>query len=543
MQTLLLILLSSFSRVINSEKDFYRAAVLEYVRFNNISYPAAEKLRKNLEVYEIAAKTAAKQGADIIVFPESGLLKFEKPSREWLLDFIEDIPDPNKVIVNPCEESSQFHNLPILRKLSCLARDNHLYVVANTLDFKECDINSNCKRYKNNENCTSCPDDGHFFYNTNVVFNRSGTLVSKYYKRHLYFETQINTPDVPEDAYFDTEFGKFTTVICFDLMYKESVKALEEPGVLNVAYPTYWFDHTPFILLAMPFQQAWSMANKVNLLVASAHYPPTGSLGSGIYSPNRGALIYTFNPDGRSKLLISNVPTMQNSSIQANELQPQRFFIDNGQVIPVENEEMPIFKNECLNTFLKKAEKLTDYRCHPANFDDYHFEKLKKNEGEIEICDNDFCCSLSYQAESMNEDYFFGVTGKDLSFYNLFEFGTQLCFLARCESIEGKVCTNYILKSNTVFRKVEIKGNFSTAQILPFAIDSDIRLTNKNKWSFDQKSRMMYSNFNKQSSLLFFGLYGRLFDRDKATYNHPNNAPYFSSTGHLLIFGLFLSFL
>ncbi|GFT15351.1 vascular non-inflammatory molecule 2 [Nephila pilipes] len=541
--TLVLLVLSSFSYVINAKKDFYRAAVLELAQITNISYPAPDKLRKHLEIYDIAAKTAAKKEADIIVFPESGLLPFKKPSREWLLNFIEDIPDPKKAIVNPCEEASQFNNLPILRKLSCLARDNNIYVVANTADFKKCDINSNCNRNKNSKNCTSCPDDGHFFYNTNVVFDRDGTLVAKYYKRHLYFEAEMNTPDFPENAYFDTEFGKFTTVICFDLIFKDSVKALEEPSVLNVAYPTYWFDHTPLIFFAPPFQQAWSMANKVNLLAANTHHPPTGSLGSGIYSPNRGALIYTFNPDGRSKLLISNVPTMQDGLIHAYDLRPRRFLIENGQAIPEEGEEEPVFQKECLTTILKEDENSTDYRCDPTSVDRYQFKKLKKNEGEIEICDNDFCCSLSYQAESMNEDYFFGVTGKDMSFYNVFKFGTQSCFLARCESIEGKACTNYILKSNTVFRRVEIKGNFLNDQILPFAIDSDVRLTNKNKWSFDQKSRMMYSNFNKQSSLLFFGLHGRLFDRDKNIYDESNSAPYYSSIGPLLTLGLSLSFI
>ncbi|GFY47221.1 pantetheinase [Trichonephila inaurata madagascariensis] len=128
-QTLVWIIISSFSFVISAEKDFYRAAVLELAQFTNISYPAADILRINLEVYEIAAKTAAKHGADIIVFPESGLLPFEKPNRDWMLSFIEDIPDPKKEVVNPCEQESQFRDLPILRRLSCLARNNHIWVV------------------------------------------------------------------------------------------------------------------------------------------------------------------------------------------------------------------------------------------------------------------------------------------------------------------------------------------------------------------------------------------------------------------------------
>ncbi|GFY06316.1 pantetheinase [Trichonephila clavipes] len=540
-QTLAWIIISSFSFVTSVDKDFYRAAVLELAQFTNISYPAADILRINLEVYEIAAKTAAKHGADIIVFPESGLLPFEKPNRDWMLSFIEDIPDPKKEVVNPCEQESQFRDLPILRRLSCLARNNHIWVVANTVDFKKCDINTNCIKNKHSENCTSCPDDGHFFYNTNVVFNRDGIFVVKYYKRHLYFEAEMNTPDFPEDAYFDTEFGKFTTVICFDLNFKESVQALDEPGVLNVAYPTYWFDHTPFIFFATPYQQAWSMANNVNLIAADANFPPTGSLGSGIYTPNKGALVYTHNPDGRSKLLISNVPKRPDSSVRVNDLGPLKFFIDNGKVTPMEGEEKPVFKKECLTTVLKDAENLTDYRCSPTTIDHYQFKKLKKLEDNIEICDNSFCCSLSYQAESMDEDYFFGVTGQDMNFKDAFKFGTQSCFLARCDSIEGKACSNFILKSTTIFRRVEIKGNFSVNQTLPFAVDSEVRLTKKDKWTFDKNSQIMYSNFNKKTSLLFFGLHGRRFDHDAIIFKQSNNAPCLSSIWNLFILGFCLS--
>ncbi|GFY47223.1 hypothetical protein TNIN_416341, partial [Trichonephila inaurata madagascariensis] len=48
-----------FSFVINAEKEFYRAAVLEFAQLANASYPPAEIPQLNLEVYEIAAKTAA----------------------------------------------------------------------------------------------------------------------------------------------------------------------------------------------------------------------------------------------------------------------------------------------------------------------------------------------------------------------------------------------------------------------------------------------------------------------------------------------------
>ncbi|GBN20527.1 Pantetheinase [Araneus ventricosus] len=497
------------------------------------------------EAFSQFGRTGMCRGADILVFPESGLLPFEKPSRDWLLAFIEDIPDPKEVAANPCSEPAVFRDRPILSNLSCLARHNNIYVVANTADYKKCDVKTRCDKDKTNpsvSNCTSCPDDGHFFYNTNVVFGRDGTLIAKYYKGHLYFEPEMNTPDHPENAYFDTEFGKFTTVICFDLMFKEAVGALDKPGILNVAYPTYWFDHTPMIFFASPYQQAWAMTNKVNLLAANGHHPPTGSLGSGIYSGDKGALIYSHNPDRHNKLLISNVPiSPDDGTVNTNDLESMRFFIENGTAILQYGEEKRNFKKECDANIIGKADPESgEYRCSPTDVDQYTFKKLHRKEDSIEVCSNKFCCSLNYQAHSMDEDFYFGVSGHPLNFYGEFSFGTESCLLVRCEPAGGKPCRNYILKSDTIFRSVEIKGNFSTKYILPFAVDSDIRLTDKDKWHFDHESQIIYHNSNKKSPLLFFGMYGRIFDQDKDLYNQPDSARQISSTENWFMFVLML---
>ncbi|GIX94632.1 pantetheinase [Caerostris darwini] len=261
--------------------NYYRAAVLEPVQFTDVSHVPKEVIKRNLDIYETAAKTALANEVDIIVYPECGY-------------------------VNPCVQKDKFHNYQILSKLSCLAKENKLYVVANTLDFKKCKTIETCDADGIDE-CPSkesaCPEDGGYFYNTNIVFDRKGTLVSRYYKKHLFFEKNMNTPDFPQDATFNTDFGNFTTVICFDLIFKESVEDVEKPAVVNLAYPTYWFDHVPYIFFATPYQQAWAMMNNVNLLAANVHTPGTGTLGSGIYTPSKGALIYTHNPDFRTKLL------------------------------------------------------------------------------------------------------------------------------------------------------------------------------------------------------------------------------------------------
>lgn len=67
-----------------------------------------------------------------------------------------------------------------LRKISCAAKDNKIYVVINIAEKAPCtDV--------------SCPRDKMFYYNSNVVFDRTGKIIARYlvfrcnyyYKIHL----------------------------------------------------------------------------------------------------------------------------------------------------------------------------------------------------------------------------------------------------------------------------------------------------------------------------------------------------------------------
>lgn len=439
-----------------------------------------------------------------------------KVNRSIISNLSEDIPNPKHEQCKPCNEKD-FENRPILTKLSCLAKENGIFVVANMFDRQNCEFTQACDA-KSIESCTEnineCPDDGNFYYNTNVVFNREGELVARYYKRHLYFEAELKSPDFPENVYFETDFGNFTTVICFDLIFKDSVDAVKKPDVANLAYPTYWMNHVPFLFFASSFQQAFAMTNKINLLAANVHDPRTGTLGSGIYSGDKGALIYTNTPNGHTKLLISNVPKIIDETAEKNNLNAKRFIIQDDTVTEEIHEESNSWTDCSTEILGQPSDNLTDYRCFPAPPNSYEFVKLEGTEGVLEVCSNAFCCSLLYQAMSMDEEYFLGYTGKPLNL-NTYEYGSEICFLARCETVGGVPCSNFKLQSHTTFQKIQIKGNFSTQFVYPFALNSGVSLIDRDYWSFNDNNEILYENLNFNSSVMFLGLYGRLYDKDK----------------------------
>lgn len=69
------------------------------------------------------------------------------------------------------EHLFRFGRTPIQKRLSCMAKKNHIYLVANIGDKKQC-----------NSSDSRCPEDGHFFYDTTVAFNTEGKLIARYHK-------------------------------------------------------------------------------------------------------------------------------------------------------------------------------------------------------------------------------------------------------------------------------------------------------------------------------------------------------------------------
>jgi pantetheine hydrolase len=245
---------------------------------------------------------------DIIVFPEMTLNEFKTA---------EEIPEVEAQI-SPCV-SDDYPQNNLVKKISCAARNFRRYVVVNIVTKAKCPDPEMIA----NEDPRSCKDreDGLSYYNTNVVFDRSGVLISRYRKFNLFGE-EVDKPHKPAMVVFNTDFGiQFGHFICFDLMFRrpalELVRMTDSGGIFrnltDIIFTTMWFSELPF-LTAVQAQQNWAHSNDVNLLAAGANNPEFGSTGTGIYAGNYGSIISVMEGKAETKLYTATVPKKQFSN-------------------------------------------------------------------------------------------------------------------------------------------------------------------------------------------------------------------------------------
>lgn len=244
----------------------------------------------------IAAEEA--DNVDIMVFPESTLNNFQNPF---------EVPDPAKTGNVVCN-NDQYHKT--MQAISCAAKQKRRYIVINVT-----------------ERSTETGTVKH--YNTNVVFDRNGSVVSRYRKWNLYGELNMDLTEIPDLSFFTTDFNvTFGHFICFDIMFHEPALKLVELGITDIIYPTMWFGQLPFLTGKRSFfipqedgyfkfisfsctgiqtQAMWSFKNKVNFLSAGAGNPNAGSTGTGIFSGKYGPLKTLMSPTPQRKMLVAKV--------------------------------------------------------------------------------------------------------------------------------------------------------------------------------------------------------------------------------------------
>ena len=159
---------------------------------------------ENLRTAEEAIRTAARQGAELVLLPEMFNCPYETPNFPVY-----------------AEKAGG----PVWQALSGLAKEFGIYFSAGSVP--------------------ECDDAGHVF-NTAYVFDRSGNQIARHRKVHLfdidvkggqYFKESDTLTPGDSATVFDTEFGKIGLCICFDIRFPEIFRRMVLEGADIVLVP------------------------------------------------------------------------------------------------------------------------------------------------------------------------------------------------------------------------------------------------------------------------------------------------------------------
>ncbi|XP_065204544.1 vanin-like protein 1 [Planococcus citri] len=278
------------------ESDFYVAAVVEYEVLKGID--VSSSLQKNLQFTLDAIAECGRNlpMVDIVVFPEGTLYGFSSiPIMRQSAIFISTyVPSADAFIV-PCDH--EHYTESHLRKLSCAARENKIYVAVNVLEKVH--------------SPKSLAWDGLIFHNTEVVFDRNGMVIARYRKFNLYTErwtNHIDSTDEPELVTFKTDFGvEFGVFTCFDMFFVEpALQLVQERNIKHFIFSAQLMNRLPFFSISS-FLYDWSYTTDVFLLASTAPYP-TNTFGTNIYFGRRTGTLTYYKPFQTSNIIVSPVP-------------------------------------------------------------------------------------------------------------------------------------------------------------------------------------------------------------------------------------------
>ncbi|KAK5648920.1 hypothetical protein RI129_003812 [Pyrocoelia pectoralis] len=475
----------------------YTAAVVDYLH-TYADYPK-ELFKDNVKQYIQIMRNASRQYADIIVFPEYGLVDLftlysavDKNSSE-LEQYSTYVPDPGQNIA-PCEDSNYEKYEQHLVELSCAASIHGIYTIFNLPE-----------KATNNET-------GEMeYYNTNVVLDRTGTVITKFRKINLSEEPFLKpgTEIVTFRTDFNVTFGIFT---CFDLLFTyPALDILSNPDVTDIIFPTAWYSETPF-LQGLSIQHGYARSKGINMLASALQEPYYSDGGSAIYLSD-GSIAEAFVTNKRkSRILVQDVPIIKKRAIstceKSNKTAPKR----------------PVVQKE-----------FTDIDNFPLNRDrtsGYIYELLgKRGKTLTRVCtvNEDFCCifNISVDISSVSKpDYGYRIIiYKGLSPYGSGILGgIRVCALIACLNETEDSCgfrTNTSHKSTT-FKSIEIQTTVDVtndthnqpstlrADLMPITdyVYCETRIS-------ESKVRIKMAITSPQDGLVTFGIYGRVYSMDK----------------------------
>ncbi|KAF5280264.1 hypothetical protein FQR65_LT03072 [Abscondita terminalis] len=506
-------------------KTSYTAAVVDYYHIY-ADYPK-ELLNENVKQYIKHMRNASRKYADIIIFPEYGLVdiytmyKVVNKNMSNLEEYSTLVPNSNQKIV-PCEDIKMKTYSMQLVNISCAARMHGIYTVFNLL-----------------EKTVNEETDELQFYNTNVVLDRVGTVIAKYRKINLSEEPflQPGTELVTFKTDFNVTFGIFT---CFDLLFKFPAQdILDIPEITDVIFPTAWFSETPF-LQALSIQHGYAKASGVNFLGSGLQEPYNSDGGSAIYlSDGRIAEAFITNTK-ESRVLIQEVPKINRK--MKSSCEPR--------------------KNSTTKDVTQNKTEFRDIDNFPIRKDrtiGYIYEPLSKGPKTLtRICNEheDFCCIFNITVDStspVNPDY----THRLVIYKGLSPFGSKvlggirICAVVACLNESQSSC-GYRTKSSQTsmkFKSIEIKTTVDKSNNThnqPSTLKSDLTPISDYVYCVtnisDSKIEIKMTITSPQESIVTFGIYSRIYNMDtREDEEEENRAPTTAPTKDNLNTGIIIA--
>ncbi|KAM9666634.1 LOW QUALITY PROTEIN: pantetheinase-like [Trichechus inunguis] len=462
-----------------SAVETFIAAVYEHVEIlpSTIKPASCEEalalMNQNLDVLEGAVTSAAKQDAHIIVTPEYGIYGTNFVIREDIYLYLENIPDP-QVNWIPRNDPNRFGHPPVQERLSCLAKKNSIYVVANIGDKKLCDASD------------PQPTDGCYQYNTDVVFDSEGRLAARYHKQNLSVSKDLfNSPEKPEFVTFNTTFGRFGIFTCFDILFHDpAVTLVKDFHVDTILFSTAWVNILPHVS-AVEFHSAWAVCMGVNFLAAKIHNPQMKMTESSIYAPDSPRAFHYDMKTEEGKILLSQLDShpyscvvnwsSYASSIEAHSTGNQEF-------------EGTVF------------------------FDTFSFVELKGVTGNYTVCHRDHCCHLSYKMSEKGSDQVYALGVFDGLHTVLGNFYLHICTMLKCGTTDLKTCGESVEAASTRFEMFSLSGTFGTQYVFPEVLLSEVQLA---PGEFQVSSDgHLFSLKPTSGPVLTMTLFGRWYEKD-----------------------------
>ncbi|CAK9108144.1 Pantetheinase (Pantetheine hydrolase) (Tiff66) (Vascular non-inflammatory molecule 1) (Vanin-1) [Durusdinium trenchii] len=449
---------------------------------------AVEMMEANLEVYEQQLQAAAAAGAQLLVTPEDGITGFRMQREAWW-PYAFDLP-PAPMDQPPCD-ANRGHGASVpwvLQRLSCMAREHQVALVASLIDLKDC---------SKQPDYPGCPvpsrRDGKLLLNTAVVLDRDGCFLQKYHKANLWYEAALDASKECSPKTFrikgfeSVPFGLF---ICADLIHAWPSLELVTQGIRHFVMPLSWSNEMAQ-MQPMGWQQAWSSLSQSVLLAANTRADDTS--GSGIYVAGEPkSTAYALNGT-EGQLLLAQVPL-----------------------------QLPGHPAGCPAKAAEAVQEVGKWEVAQLDMTPGDHSRLLCSAGLAT------CCRLRYRSLRAGAGYAVALlNGLDVS-PQVAPWAAEACSILPCEG-GGLSCLTYpaeALRSRGAqwfgeFDFVEMEVNFSAPQqVFPQVLTEKARLVSPSEWHLESPQPWSRRIFVEHQELISLQLYGRPYWKDSDAQEH-----------------------